>query len=160
MDEFTREMARLAYDTLYARRRGKSKPIAPQELAAQIERQWFVYRNGVVAQEAARILGRARPQRLAELVDSLWDQLALFGERWEYPDWDYDDPQTVDEPGPCCPLDHDALLVCARWSADAIAALRWLHRDQHGRAPRPQYTLGDLADWLAGVQTVQLTLGI
>ncbi|MBU0493913.1 MAG: hypothetical protein KKB13_18855, partial [Chloroflexi bacterium] len=133
--------------------------IAPQELATQIERQWCVYRNGVVAQEAARILGRARPQRLAELVDSLWDQLARFGEFWEYPDWDCDDPQADDDPGPCCPLDPDALLVCAQWSANAIAALRWLHRDCRDQATRPHYTLGELADWLAGVQTVQLTLG-
>jgi len=153
MDDFTAELMVLAYRTMRARQRDKTVPVRVSDLEEEIGRHWVIFRKGWIAQEAARLLRRARPERLADLVDCLWQLLAQHGEYWEYPDWDWEDPQARGAQGPGCPFDHDALLECAEWSAWAIAALRWLRV-----GPAPQFTSAELLDWLSGQQFTQLTL--
>jgi len=142
MDEFTRELARIAYDNLRSRRRDKGKPISAAELAAQIDRQWLVYRDGTIALWAARIRAHAPQQRLVNLAERTWEMLQEWREVWELPD----DEATPEE--------------WATFTAQACASLRWVHRELRGQVPVPRYTAAELADWLAEVQTVQLPLGL
>jgi hypothetical protein len=135
MDAFATELAALAYRTLRDRQRGKSRPARVEDLEAEVWRHWAVYQKGCLAQEAARIRNRARPERLAELAERAWELLAVRGENWEYPD----DESTVEE--------------YAQFTAWAMAALRWLRV-----GPAPQFTRAELLAWLGRQQFTQLTL--
>lgn len=95
-----------------------------------------------VASWAFRIACRVPRLRLAALASRVGDRLRRQPVyRWAPPD-----PENANE--------------CAEFAAFGLATLRWIHREQAGRAPVPRYTQAEAIAWLARKRggVIQLTI--
>ncbi|MBU0493496.1 MAG: hypothetical protein KKA73_18335 [Chloroflexi bacterium] len=160
MDEYTLSLAAQAWQTLRARQDDRTKAITVTELDGQIWREWVIARDRELTQDTDRILARARPERLAELVERVWDLLAEMGEFWEYPAWPGYDPDDdeLNDLAHDYPTDAEGLAEWADWAAWGIACLRWLHRERRSMVSMPCFTNEELLVWLGERQYAQLAL--
>jgi hypothetical protein len=140
MDTFTERLFEAAYETCRGRAR-RRRPVAVRDLVNQVEAQWVIFRDGTIAAWAYRTACRVPKARLVAITDQVVDLLLYSADLYW---WEPPDPEDGAE--------------CAQFTAFALATLRWIHREEAGRAPIPRYTEDEAAAWLAGKQTVQLSL--
>jgi hypothetical protein len=140
MDAFTERLFEAAYETCRGRAR-RRRPVAVRDLVNQVEAQWVIFRDATIAAWAYRTACRVPKARLVAITDQVVDLLLYSADLYW---WEPPDPEDGAE--------------CAQFTAFALATLRWIHREEAGRAPIPRYTEDEAAAWLAGKQTVQLSL--
>ena len=137
MDDFTQELVELAFQTCKGQKRRKKDLVNVEDLIRQMERHWVTYRDGTIAIWAARILDRVPRQRLEGLVERVNGLLIDCGVYWEFP-YEDDPPEWA-----------------AEFSAQGLAALRWIYRENTGKAKVLRYTREELATWLRQAQNQQ-----
>lgn len=132
MDDFTLSLVKAAYKDLPKKKR------TVRDLAARVELYWVHFRDATLAEWAARTEARVSDTKLTDLYPVVRQRLVEEGilYAWETPE------------------DDDV----AAWVAWGLACLRWTYREWAGRAPMPDYTRDELADWLAAQQPRQLRL--
>ncbi len=126
MDDFNRTLLETAYETV---KKWRKREVTVKNVRRQMESHWLVYRDGLIAKQAARIQERMSRTKLIGLAEAIADRVYdLDGLYWEIPD------------------DEDAL---AEFSAWGLAVLCWLRQEMRGRVQVVNVTDDEIAAWLA-----------
>ena len=130
MDDFTGKLLAVAFDEIVqdsGRKRRRRDDVSHSDLRSRLWACYWIFRDGLIEQWAARILANRPAESLAAKVEKVDCLLIQAEEYWDIPE-DDEDP--------------------ARWVAYGLAYLRWLNLDHVDRAPRPRCSEAELAGWL------------
>jgi hypothetical protein len=142
VDDFTRKLLAVAFDEIVQdsrRKRRRRDDVTHSDLRSQLWACFWVFRDGLIHQWAARILANCPPEHLAAKVEKVDCLLIQAEEYWDVPEDDED---------------------AAEWVAYGLAYLRWLNLERADRAPRPRCTEEDLAAWLTRRKQGPAQLGL
>ncbi len=144
MDEFTREVARTAFENLLDQKHGNAKSVTVKDLQAEMDSVWILYRNFQIGNWADRLMAVSSGQHLStrlleSLVQDVNDKLLDWGTVWaELPLWE---PENNEERAQL----WDEQCTFVSWG---IACLWWLAMEGSKIAPLLTYTDGSIDTWL------------